>query len=178
MKKQLFSTKNICIYGIGISLYVIMSAMLSIPIPNSFAHIDLGYAIMTIYAYIYGSIAGFVIGTFGRILVDLLMYGGLGTPGWLIASACMGYAIGVIFMYLKNLNSKYIFITLSSIFILIVNAILLIGFAPYISSLWNGTSYLAVLPTGFSAFVTDSISIIFVGIPIGQILDKIISKSK
>lgn len=148
MKKQLFSTKNICIYGVGILLYVIMSAMLSIPIPNSFAHVDLGYAVMTIYAYKYGPVAGLFVGTFGRILVDLLMYGGLGTPGWLIASASMGYVYGAIFIHLKKLNSKYIFIIFSIIFILIVNAVLLIGFAPYISSLWNGTSYLAVLPTG------------------------------
>lgn len=94
--KMKFTTKQITVHAIGMALYVVVGCLVPIRIPNSQAFIDLGYTIMTVYAYIFGPVAGLLIGAIGRILVDVTMYGGLGTPGWLIASALIGYLGGFI----------------------------------------------------------------------------------
>lgn len=56
MKKSLFTTRMITLYGLGIALFVVLGCVAPIPIPNTTAHIDLGYVVMAVFAYLFGGI--------------------------------------------------------------------------------------------------------------------------
>ncbi|MBO7217750.1 MAG: ECF transporter S component [Clostridia bacterium] len=176
MENKLSFTQRITVYGLGAALFVVVGCALPIPIPNTTAHIDLGYAIVAIFGYLFGPIAGLLVGGLGRFLEDMILYGSIGSPGWLIASICIGFLTGI----LSKLRHKKINSVVSTIVIivgiLIVNAVFLIGFAPFISSLWNGVPFVAKLPSGISAFITNSVSMLALGIPVAKILEKPVKK--
>ena len=176
MKRGTFTVRQITLYAAGIALFVVVGCMIPIPIPNTSAHIDLGYTIMAIYAYLFGPIAGLLVGGFGRFLEDMILFGSIGSPGWLIASFSMGFLLGLIFRYTKQMKNQTVATTLAVLGTLIVNAVFLIGFAPFISSLWNGVPYVAKLPSGISAFATNSVAIAVLGMPLGKLLEKIAGK--
>lgn len=172
MKNQLFTTKRLALYGLGIALFVVIGCVAPLPIPNTTAHIDLGYTVMAVFAYLYGGIPGLLVGAGGRFVEDMILYGSIGSPGWLIASACMGLFIGMTFNATKKLSNKKLAISLDVLAILVINAIFLIGLAPFVSSLWNGVPYVAKLPSGISAFLCNCIAIIVLGMPLGMLLEK------
>ena len=176
MKKGYFTVRQIALYAVGIALFVVVGCMIPIPIPNTSAHIDLGYTIMAIYAYLFGPVAGFLVGGFGRFLEDMVLFGSIGSPGWLIASFSMGFLIGLIFRYTKKMDNQTASVVLPIVGILIVNIMFLVGFAPFISSLWNGVPYMAKLPSGVSAFITNSIAIAVLGIPLAKLLERYAKK--
>lgn len=177
MRKIAFTTRKIVLYGLGCALFVVVGCVLPIPIPNTTAHIDLGYVVMAIFAYLYGPIAGGLIGGMGRFLEDMILFGSIGSPGWLIASILMGMLIGLTFKFTQKGDNPQIALMIQIILILIINAVLLIGLSPFISSLWHGVPYITKLPSGLSAFLTNSFAIIVIGIPIGRILEKMLKKS-
>lgn len=176
MEKRKSLIKETVLYGIGAALFLVIGCTLPIPIPNTTAHIDLGYVVMGVYAFFYGPIAGAVVGGLGRFLEDIVLFGSIGSPGWLIASICMGLLIGLVFKKTRKLSNIKIATTIQIFSILLINAIFLIGLAPFISSMWNGVPYLAKLPSGISAFATNSIAIICVAIPIANTLKRILPK--
>ena len=176
MKKDLSLTQKITTYAIGSALFVVIGCSIPISIPNTSAHIDLGYAVMMIYAYLFGPIAGFVVGGLGRFLEDMILFGSIGSPGWLISSFSIGLLSGVILKLRYKVKNHTYFTIISALCVLIVNAIFLIGFAPFISSIWNGVPYLAKLPSGIAAFITNSVSMLLIGLPIAKILEKIVPK--
>ena len=176
MKKSVFTTKMIVTYAMGIALFVAIGCVIPIPIPNTTAHIDLGYMVMTVFAYLYGPIGGVLVGGFGRFLEDMILYGSIGSPGWLIASILMGFLIGMTFSLTQKLSKRKLAFVIQVISILIINAILLIGLAPFVSSLWHGVPYVVKMPSGISAFITNSIAIIAIGIPISLVLEKTFKK--
>ena len=172
MEKKLSFTKKLTLYAIGAALFVVVGCTIPISIPNTSAHIDLGYAVMMVYAYLFGPIAGLLVGGLGRFLEDMILFGSIGSPGWLIASICIGFLSGLLLKSSRKGTSKGIRATISIIGILLVNAVFLIGFAPFISSLWNGVPYVAKLPSGVAAFITNSISMLVIGLPLAKILEK------
>lgn len=176
MNKQGFSTKQIALYGMGTALFVVVGCVIPIPIPNTTAHIDLGYMVMAVFAYMYGPIAGALVGGLGRFIEDMILYGSIGSPGWLIASILMGFFIGLTFSHTKKMKNQKVALLFQIIFILIINAILLIGLAPFVSSLWHGVPYILKMPSGISAFVTNCIAIIVIGIPLSHAVERIVKK--
>ena len=175
--KWFSTTKKIAYNAIGIALFTAVSSLLPIPIPNTFAHIDLGYTIMTIFAYLFGPLSGFLVGGMGRIVTDLVVYGVVPPPGWWIASFAMGGLCGILFKYTKNYSSLVKRTLIYIIGICLVNVIFLTGLAAFISAIWNGVSYVAMLPTGLWAFLTDSIAMIVLGLPLSVLLNHRLSKS-
>lgn len=172
MNNKVFTVKQIAFYAMGIALFVVVGCMLPIHIPNTTAHIDLGYMVMAVFAYLFGPVAGALVGGMGRFMEDMILFGSIGSPGWLISSICMGFFIGLTFSRTKRMSNKKIASAIQIICILIINAIFLIGVSPFISSLWHSVPYITKLPSGISAFLTNCIAIIVLGIPLGKALEK------
>lgn len=171
MKKM--SALEITTYGLGAALFVVVGCCFPLPIAGTTAHVDLGYMIMAVYAYLFGPIAGMVVGGLGRFIEDMILFGSIGSPGWLIASICMGFFTGVLFSHTKKFKNNWTKTMTNVTGILVVNAIFLIGFAPWVSSMWNGVPYVAKVPSGVWAFITNDIAMIVLGIPLATILEKV-----
>lgn len=95
MKK--FSVKTVVAIGIGAALFFVLG---KIAIPSFVANtnISLQYAILAMFATLFGPIAGALIGFIGHTLIDATSYGPWWS--WIIASAVVGAIIGLMTMKL------------------------------------------------------------------------------
>lgn len=89
------SIKTVVAIGIGSALFVILGRFGSIPsgVPNT--NIETAYAVLALFALLYGPAAGLLIGLIGHTLKDAIFYG---SPwfSWVIASAFVGLIIGLL----------------------------------------------------------------------------------
>jgi energy-coupling factor transport system substrate-specific component len=92
MEKKLLSVKTVVAIGIGAALMFVLMRFVAVPsgVPNT--NLNLGIAILSIFAAIFGPIAGFLVGFIGHTLTDLT-WGGVWWS-WVIADALYGLAVG------------------------------------------------------------------------------------
>ena len=103
----------VALYGIGIALYVVLSAFVNIPIVNRIK-LDLGYIIFAIYLANFGTSAT-IVGVAGCIIAELLKGGSL-RIAWPIGQAFIGLTLGYLYPKTKN-NLLKILYTIISVFI-------------------------------------------------------------
>ena len=89
------SIKTVVAIGIGSALFFVLGRFVAIPsgIPNT--NISLQYAILGLFAVLYGPVAGGLIGFIGHTLIDL-SWGGSPWWSWVLASALVGVIIGLV----------------------------------------------------------------------------------
>lgn len=89
------SIKTIVAIGIGAALFVILGRFGSIPSGIPDTNIETTYALLALFALLYGPYAGLLIGLIGHTLKDAIFYG---SPwfSWVIASGLVGLIIGLI----------------------------------------------------------------------------------
>ena len=94
------SIKSVVAIGIGAALFFVIGRFAAIPsgIPNT--NLTIQYAILALFAAIYGPIAGGLIALIGHTLIDL-SWGGSPWWSWVIASVVVGVLIGV---FAKKIN--------------------------------------------------------------------------
>jgi len=92
MEKKLVSVKTVVAIVIGSALMFVLMRFVALPsgIPNT--NLNLGIAILSIFAAIFGPVAGLLIGFIGHTLTDL-SWGGVWWT-WVIADAFYGLAVG------------------------------------------------------------------------------------
>ncbi|SDP00962.1 MULTISPECIES: ECF-type riboflavin transporter substrate-binding protein [Streptococcus] len=89
------SIKTVVATGIGAALFIIIGTLINIPTPIPNTNIQLQYAVIALFAVIYGPTVGFFSGFIGHALKDALQYG---SPWWtwVIVSGLIGLAIGLV----------------------------------------------------------------------------------
>jgi energy-coupling factor transport system substrate-specific component len=94
MAKKLISVRTVAAVGIGGALFFVLMRFVAVPsgVPNT--NLNLGIAILTIFAAVFGPVAGFLIGFIGHTLVDLTWGFGIWWS-WVIADAVYGLVIGL-----------------------------------------------------------------------------------
>lgn len=89
----MMSINAIVATGIGAALFVILGRFGSIPSGLPDTNIETTYAVLALFAVLFGPWAGLLIGFIGHTLKDAIFYG---SPwfSWVIASAIVGLIIG------------------------------------------------------------------------------------
>ena len=101
------SVKKICINGIGIALFVVMTLCLQVPVFENY-YLCLGYVAMAFYTYYFGTTSGVLVGTLGVFLYCLLTGGLRGMPGWILGNVVIGVICGITAKIVKKHDRKYI----------------------------------------------------------------------
>ncbi len=140
----------IALYGIGIALYVVLSAFVNIPIINRIK-LDLGYIVFAIYLANFGMSAT-IVGVAGCIISELLK-GGSFRIAWPLAQTFIGLTLGYLLPKTMNTWLKILF-TIIVVFIGIGLIKTIIEVAMYQFPLQ------AKLLSNCVAFLIDSISMI------------------
>jgi len=106
MQSKGFSVKTVVAIGIGAALFIVLARFGSLPsaIPNT--NIQTNYAILALFAMLYGPLAGLLIGLIGHTLTDLIFYG---TPwfSWIIASGVFGLIVGLLARTIRIQKVQY-----------------------------------------------------------------------
>ena len=105
MEKRMLSVKTFAAIGIGSVLMFVLMRFVAVPtgVPNT--NLNLGIAILAVFAAIFGPVAGFLIGFIGHTLTDLT-WGGVWWS-WVLASAIFGLIIGACRNWFKIEEGKF-----------------------------------------------------------------------
>jgi energy-coupling factor transport system substrate-specific component len=114
MGNKIISVKTVVATGIGAALMFVLMRFVAVPtgVPNT--TINLGIVILSVFAAIFGPVAGFLIGFIGHALVDFTAGWGIWWT-WVIADALYGLAVGFFWKMYKideggfGLNQAFIF---------------------------------------------------------------------
>ena len=169
--------KSICVTAMGIALYVALSMTAKIPIVGHIS-LDLGYIVLAVYCYIYGPIAGAIVGAAGCTLVSLLASGWF-PLGWLLGNLYIGYFTGRFyipdlvaddFSHRKTLEHNLI-LTVVAVFVGIF------CIKSVVEHLMYGIPYAVKLPKNAVAFLIDAI-VMCIGVCIAPKIRTILEKHK
>ena len=168
-------TKDVCINGIGIALFVALSMCLRVPVFDNF-YLCLGYVVMTIYLYSIGTISGTLVGVLGTFLYCFLINGLRGMPGWVLGNIIIGIILGLWFKFIRKIKlNKFLSNLLTIIIVLISVAIgILIG-KSIIEVILYAQPFILRVTTNLTAYISD-IVVILISLPICKILDPQIKK--
>ncbi|WEK54198.1 MAG: ECF-type riboflavin transporter substrate-binding protein [Candidatus Cohnella colombiensis] len=100
------SVQTIVAIGIGSALFAILGRFGSIPSGLPDTNIETTYALLALFAVLYGPVAGLLIGLIGHTLKDLIFY----PPpwfSWVIASAIVGLIIGLVARSIKVHDGQF-----------------------------------------------------------------------
>lgn len=79
--------------GIGAALFFVVGKFLAIPLPIPNTTLNLRYAVLLVFAVLFGPWVGALVGLIGHTLIDLTTYGPWWS--WIAASAVVGLVIGL-----------------------------------------------------------------------------------
>lgn len=166
MIKGTNKVRYIAITAIGIALYCTLSMSMRIPLGIGHIAVDLGYVVLTVYAYNFGSISAGIVGGCSAAIMSILS--GWFSLEWVIANIFVGMVCGK--LYNKDNTKKAIVWNVSI-------TVLAVGFGMLVIK--TATSYmlyqipvLVKLPKSITAFITDSI-VMCLSIPFAKHLNKI-----
>ena len=99
MVKQLISVKAVVAIGIGAALLFVLMRFVAVPsgVPNT--NLNIGIAVLAIFAAIFGPLVGLLVGFIGHTLVDLT-WGGVWWS-WVICSGLFGLGVGFFWKFYK-----------------------------------------------------------------------------
>ena len=90
------STVTVVATGIGAALFFVLGRFVQIPSPVPNTSISLQYAILAVFALLYGPLSALLIGLIGHLLIDATSYGLW--YSWEVTSGIVGLIIGVILL--------------------------------------------------------------------------------
>ncbi|WP_312640630.1 ECF-type riboflavin transporter substrate-binding protein [Hydrogenoanaerobacterium sp.] len=155
--------KTIVAIGIGAAIFFVLGRFVAIPSPIPNTTINIQYAVLALFAVMYGPVAGLLIGLIGHTLIDLSW----GSPwwSWIIASAVVGLVIGFaakkIDLESGNFGKKEI-ITFNVVQI-IANAVAFLLVAPGLDILIYAEPADKVFAQGIFAGIMNAVSVAIVG---------------
>jgi energy-coupling factor transport system substrate-specific component len=130
MPKQVISVRTMVATGIGAAIMFVLMRYVALPsgVPNT--NLNLASAILTIFAAIFGPIAGLLIGFIGHTLTDLT-WGGVWWS-WVIADAIYGLIIGLFWRAYRLGEGDFTFkrAIFFNVIQIITNGVVWIGIAP------------------------------------------------
>jgi energy-coupling factor transport system substrate-specific component len=163
MAKNVIPVKTVVAIGIGAALVFVLMRFVTLPsgVPNT--NLNLGIAILTIFAAIFGPLAGLLIGFIGHTLTDLT-WGGVWWS-WVIADALYGLLIGLFWKLYKIEEGK--FTLLQAVYFnliqIVANAIAWLGIAPVLDILIHKEPADKVFLQGLMAAALNAAVVLILG---------------
>ncbi|WP_253280478.1 ECF-type riboflavin transporter substrate-binding protein [Arcanobacterium phocae] len=163
MSKKMSPVVQVVAIGIGAALFFVLGRFAAIPTPIPNVAIALQYAVLAVFAVLFGPVAGALIGGIGHVLIDATGYGIWAS--WEISSAVVGLIIGAIMLgntvYEGSFPTKTI--VRFNIGAVIANALAWALVAPLGDILIYAEPANKVFLQGATAFVSNSITTCVIG---------------
>ena len=153
------TTQRITLLAVGSALFVALSMCLQVPVFENY-YLCLGYAVMAVYCYSFGTFSGTVVGTLGVILYCLVINGLRGMPGWALGNVVIGVCLGLVFRITKPMKNLFLRSVLNVAAIVIGTALGIL----VVKSLTESLLYAQPLPVRMGknvyGFVADAVMLL------------------
>ncbi|QPK93946.1 ECF-type riboflavin transporter substrate-binding protein [Actinomyces sp. zg-332] len=149
--------------GVGAALFFVVGRFVSIPSPIPNTSISLQYAVLALFAVLYGPLAGFLIGIVGHYLIDISSFGAWWS--WILSSAVFGLVLGLLTLKLKldKDNFKVQSIAWFIVALVATNGLCWILIAPTLDVLIYAEPANKVFVQGLTSFSANTVTSIIVG---------------
>ena len=168
------NTKKISLLAVGIALFVVLSLCLQVPVFENY-YLCLGYVVMAVYCYSFGTFSGTVVGFLGVVLYCVVISGLRGMPGWSLGNVVIGISLGLAFKYTRSLKSVFLQTIIHCVVIAAATALGILVIKSETESLLYLQPFLIRVAKNTSAFIADAIMLI-ISLPVCRILDKYAKK--
>ncbi len=162
-------TKKLALMAVGTALFVVLSLCLQVPVFENY-YLCLGYVVMAVYCWSFGTLAGTVTGFFGVILYCLVISGLRGMPGWALGNVVIGLALGPCFRLTRRLQSPVLRSLIRIAVILASTALGILVVKSGTESLLYAQPFLVRAAKNSYAFVADAV-VLIVSLPLCALLD-------
>ena len=163
-------TKRLALLAVGIALFVVLSLCLQVPVFENY-YLCLGYVVMAVYCWSFGTLEGTVVGFFGVILYCVVISGMRGMPGWALGNVVIGPALGFCFARSRGMRSRWLRMLLCIPVIVLACAAGILGVKSLTEHLLYAQPFMVRAAKNFSAFVADAVMLIL-SLPVCELLDK------
>ncbi len=167
-------TRKLALLAVGIALFVVLSLCLQVPVFENY-YLCLGYVVMAVYCYSFGTAAGTVAGVLGVVLYCLLINGLRGMPGWALGNAAIGLVLGWAFSLTRGVNSRAVRYAVLSAAVLLGTAAGILGIKSLVASVIRSQPFAVRAAMNLYAFVADA-AVLLLSLPVCGILDPQIRK--
>ncbi len=165
------TTQRICLLAIGTALFVALSMCLQVPVFENY-YLCLGYVVMAVYCYSFGTVNGTIAGTMGVVLYCLVINGLRGMPGWALGNVVIGIILGLTFRITKRTDGgKFLKSITNVVAIVVATALGILIVKSGIESLLYAQPMAVRIAKNIYAFVADVV-VLVVSLPICVALDK------
>ena len=168
------TTQRITVIAAGIALFVALSLCLQVPVFENY-YLCLGYVVMAVYCYSFGTAAGTVAGVLGVVLYCLLINGLRGMPGWALGNVVIGVILGLAFGATKKIRNPLVRTALNIAAIAAAVALGILIVKSLTESVLYGQIMGARIAKNMAAFIADLVMLV-VSLPVCELLDKVVRK--
>ena len=162
-------TQKITLLAVGIALFVALSMCLQVPVFENY-YLCLGYVVMAVYCYSFGTFSGTVTGTLGVVLYCLVINGLRGMPGWALGNIVIGVILGLAFKATKPMKNGVIRTALNIAAIAVGVALGILLVKSLTESLLYAQAMAVRIGKNMTAFVADLV-VLVVSLPVCVALD-------
>ena len=170
----MMTTRRISLTAIGIALFVVLSLCLQVPVFENY-YLCLGYLVMAVWLYSFGTLGGTLVGFFGVILYCVLISGLRGLPGWALGNLVIGFSLGSCFRVTRRLSSALLRMLLCSAVIVAATALGILGVKSLTECLLYAQPFVLRVGKNLSAFIADC-AVLILGLPFCALLDRTAEK--
>ena len=168
------TTQQITLVASGTALFAVLSMCLQVPVFENY-YLCLGYVVMAVYCYSFGTLAGTAAGTFGVVLYCLLINGLRGMPGWALGNIIIGILLGLTFRTTKMMKNQVIRTALNIAGIAVGTALGIL----IVKSITESVLYGQMLPVrigkNLTAFIAD-LAVLILSLPVCMMLNRTAGK--
>lgn len=168
--------KNSIFTLVAVALFILLSKYGSLYLSNG-TNIESSYSVISSLAVLTGPIYGLLSGFIGHALKDKIFWGSV-SYSWVIASATLGFVLGLFFINYKGFENYKKTIHRFTIGQITANAIAWILVAPILDILMYGEPANSVFKKGFDVFISNSTSTLVFGTALIIIIHSVIKSKK
>ena len=163
------ATQRITLTAIGTALFVALTLCLQVPVFENY-YLCLGYVVMAVWCFSFGTFSGTVAGTLGVILYCLLTSGLRGMPGWALGNIVIGLFLGTAFRAGRRIKNRFLQISLYIAAVAAGTALGILGVKSLTECLLYAQPFLVRAGKNIYAFVADLV-VLIVSLPVCLMLD-------
>ena len=167
-------TQRISLLAVGIALFVALSMCLQAPVFENY-YLCLGYVVMAVYCYSFGTLSGTIVGALGVVLYCLVINGLRGMPGWALGNVVIGAILGFAFGKTKQMKNTPLQMGINIAAVIVSSALGILIVKSVTESLLYSQMMAVRIGKNVYAFVADAV-VLIASLPVCAMLDRTAKK--
>lgn len=164
------NTRKLCLTALGIALFVALTLCLQVPVFENY-YLCLGYVVMAVYLWSFGTASGTAVGCLGVVLYCLVISGLRGMPGWAMGNLVIGLLLGPAFRFAGRMRKSWRRTAFLTAAVIVSAALGILAVKSAVESLLYAQPFLLRAGKNSYAFVADA-AVLLVSLPVCTALEK------